>query len=139
MAAMEAGVFTASTKGRLLELEGEQERLEAAIADFSLPVPAVDREAFVCWLTRFRGVSNLDEETRRDAVNALVWQVRVWDDHAEAVLNYAGSEEIVHVPLLDSSGGGSPDGDKGWLIYSQANRSIAVSPSCIVLSVPFAA
>ena len=51
MAAIEAGVFTASTKGRLLELEGEQERLEAAIADASLPVPSVDREAFVCWLT----------------------------------------------------------------------------------------
>ena len=114
MAAIEAGVFTASTKGRLLELEGEQERLEAAIADASLPVPSVDREAFVCWLTRFRGVSNLDEETRREAVNALVWQVRVWDDHAEAVLNYSGTEEIVHVPLLDGSGGGSPDGDKGW-------------------------
>lgn len=114
MAAIEAGVFTASTKGRLLELEGEQERLEAAIADASIPVPSIDREAFVCWLTRFRGVSNLDEETRREAVNALVWQVRVWDDHAEAVLNYAGSEEIVHVPLLDGSGGGSPDGDKGW-------------------------
>ena len=93
----------------------------------------------MCWLTRFRGVSNLDEETRREAVNALVWQVRVWDDHAEAVLNYSGTEEIVHVPLLDGSGGGSPDGDKGWLVYSQANRSIAVSPSCIVLSVPFAA
>ncbi len=28
---------------------------------------------------------------------------------------------------------------KAWLVYSQANRSIAVSPSCIVLSVPFAA
>lgn len=27
----------------------------------------------------------------------------------------------------------------GWLVYSQANRSIAVSPCCIVLSVPFAA
>lgn len=26
-----------------------------------------------------------------------------------------------------------------WLVYSQANRSIAVSLSCIVLSVPFAA
>lgn len=26
-----------------------------------------------------------------------------------------------------------------WLVYSQANRSIAVSPCCIVLSVPFAA
>ena len=117
MAAIEAGVFTASTKGRLLELEGEQERLEAAIADASLPVPSVDREAFVCWLTRFRGVSNLDEETRREAVNALVWQVRVWDDHAEAVLNYSGTEEIVHVPLLDGSGCGSPDGDKGCPLH----------------------
>ena len=28
---------------------------------------------------------------------------------------------------------------KEWLVYSQANRSIAVSPCCIVLSVPFAA
>ena len=129
MAAIEAGVFTASTKGRLLELEGEQERLEAAIADASIPVPSIDREAFVCWLTRFRGVSNLDEETRREAVNALVWQVRVWDDHAEAVLNYAGSEEIVHVPLLDGSGGGSPDGDKGCGEYHKISELLIKNSS----------
>lgn len=116
MTAIEAGVVTASTKSRLLELEAEQERLEAAIADASLPAPTVSREAVVYWLTRFRGESEVSEDAMRDVVDSLVWQLRVWEDHAEAVLNYSGTEEAISVPLLDApgGGGGSPDGDEGW-------------------------
>ena len=113
LAAMEAGVVTASTKGRLLELEAEQERLEGAIADASLPAPTVERSAVVYWLTRFRGQSEGGEEAMRDMAASLIWEVRVWEDHAEAVLNYSGSEEIIFVPLSEAPGGGSPDGYEG--------------------------
>lgn len=127
--AIEAGVVTASTKERLLEVE--QERLEAAIADASLPVPTVSREAVVYWLTRFRGQSETSEDAMRDVVDSLVWQVRVWEDHAEAVLNYSGTEEAINGPLLDAAGvgGGSPDGDEGWPEHHAGRKSLTFSTS----------
>ena len=114
LGAIEAGVVTSSTKNRLLELETEQERLEGAIADASLPAPAVSRDVVVYWLTRFRGKSEGREDAMRDMAASLIWEVRVWDDHAEAVLNYSGSEEVIFVPLADVSG--SPDGYEGCVI-----------------------
>lgn len=113
LTAIEAGVVTASTKDRLLELEAERERIKVAIEEASLPVPTVGRDVVVYWLTRFRGKSEAGEEAVRDMVGSLIWEVRVWDDHAEAVLNYSGSEEIIFVPLAEAPGGGSPDGYEG--------------------------
>lgn len=138
MSAIEQGIVTPTTKERLLELEAEQGRLENAIADAELPAPAVERDFIVYWLTRFRGGSVGDAESRKDVVDSLIHSLRVWDDHAEAVLNYAGEEKAFNVPLV-SGGGGSPCEQDGWLFYRKANRSIAVSSSCIVISLPLAA
>ena len=103
-------------RGRLLELEGEQGRLENAIAEAEIPAPAVERDFIVYWLTRFRGGSVGDAEARRDVVESLIHSLRVWDDHAEAVLNYAGEEKAVNVPLapVDGDGGGSPYEQSSW-------------------------
>lgn len=109
MSAIEQGIVTPTTKGRLLELEADQERIENAIADSELPAPAVERDFIVYWLTQFRGGSVGDAEARRDVADSLIYSVRVWDDHAEAVLNYAGEEKVVNVPLSgDGGGSGSP-------------------------------
>ncbi len=112
MSAIEAGIITPTTKGRLEELEAEAERLKTAISDSELPVPDVDRDYIVYWLTRFRGGSLGDEEARREFVDSLVFAVRVWDDRAEVVLNYSGDERVIDVVLGGSAGagGGSPKG-----------------------------
>jgi len=122
--AIEAGIVTASVKERLLELEAEQESLTAAIADASLPVPIVDRKAIVYWLTRFRGAveeGRGQEAAMRDMANSLIWALRVWDDHAEAILNYSGIENVINVPLLDTleTGDGSSYGDSSWPVHQR--------------------
>lgn len=125
MSAIEQGIVTPTTKGRLLELEGEQGRLENAIAEAEIPAPAVERDFIVYWLTRFRGGSVGDAEARRDVVESLIHSLRVWDDHAEAVLNYAGEEKAVNVPLapVDGDGGGSPYEQSSWEhLYGNRNK-----------------
>lgn len=128
MSAIEAGIFTPTTKGRLEELEAEAERLKTAISDSELPVPDVDRDFIVYWLTRFRNGSLGDEEAQREFVDSLVFVVRVWDDRAEAVLNYSGNERVIDVLLGGSAGsaGGSPKKQNGWLnIKIRQDRSAA--------------
>ncbi len=116
MSAIEQGIITPTTKGRLEELEAEAERLKAAIADSELPVPEVDKDFIVYWLTRFRSGSLGDNEIRQEFVDAMVYAVRVWDDHAEAVLNYSDDERVIDVFLGGSAGagGGSPKEHNSW-------------------------
>ncbi|MCM1488692.1 MAG: recombinase family protein [Firmicutes bacterium] len=119
MAAIEAGIITPTTKGRLEELEAKAEQLKTAISDAELPVLDVDRDFVVYWLTKFRSGSLGDEEARRELVDSLVFAVRVWDDRAEAVLNYSGDERVIDVVLGGSAGagGGSPKGYNSCSIH----------------------
>ena len=115
MSAIEAGIFTPTTKARLEELEAKAEQLKTAIADSELPAPDVSRDFIVYWLTQFRNGSISDEAAVQELVETLVFAVRVWDDRAEAVLNYSGREHVIDVDLGGSAGadGGSPKGQSG--------------------------
>ena len=121
MSAIEQGIITPTTKERLEELEAEAARLKTAISDSELLVPEVGRDFIVYWLTQFRSGSLGDEEARRELVDTLVYAVRVWEDHAEAVLNYAGDERVFDV-LFGGSDSGSPKASNGCSIFQ--NRII---------------
>lgn len=99
MSAIEQGIITPTTKERLEELESKAEWLKSAISDAELPMPEIDRDFIVYWLTRFRGNTSGDEDARKDFADALIYAVRVWDDRAEAVLNYSGDDRAIDVPL----------------------------------------
>lgn len=141
MSAIEQGIVTPTTKERLEELEAEAERLKSAINDAELPALEIDRDFIIYWLTKFRSGSLGDEEARRELVDTLICAVRVWDDRAEAVLNYAGDERVFNILFGGSAGsGGSPKGQNSQLIYSKANRyTVSVISGCIVISLPLAA
>lgn len=110
MSAIEQGIITPTTKGRLEELEAEAERLKIAIADSEINAPDVNKDFIVYWLTRFRNGSLGNDEVRREIADSLVYAVRVWDDRAEAVLNYSGDERVIDVLLGGSAGAGGGAG-----------------------------
>lgn len=112
MSAIEAGIITSTTKARLEELEAKAEQLKIDISDSELPVPDVDRDFIVYWLTKFRSGSLGDEEAQREFVDSLIFAVRVWNDRAEVVLNYSGDERIIDVLFggAAETGGGSSKG-----------------------------
>lgn len=142
MSAIEAGIFTPTTKARLEELEAKAEQLKTAIADAELPAPDVSRDFIVYWLTQFRSGAISDDQAVQELVETLVFAVRVWNDRAEAVLNYSGREQVVDVDLGGSTGadGGSPSEHSGWLCCHKANRyTVSVGGGCIVISLPLAA
>lgn len=110
--AIEHGIYSSSTQERLLELEARKASLEDELSGLAVHIPTIKRESFVYWLTRFRQQSERTEDAMREFASVVVWQIRVWEDHADAVLNYGGVEEPLLVPL-DTDLTGSPDGYKG--------------------------
>lgn len=116
MSAIEAGIITLTTKARLEELEAKAEQLKIDISDSELPVPDVDRDFIVYWLTKFRSGSLGDEEAQREFVDSLIFAVRVWNDRAEVVLNYSGDERTIDVLFggaAETDGGSSKEQNSG--------------------------
>ena len=52
--AIEAGVFTSSTKDRLIELETENEKLHEAIIEENYKAIPLTKDAIVWWLSKYK-------------------------------------------------------------------------------------
>lgn len=63
--AIEDGIYTPSTKERLLELENECEELKVQIAKESIKKPEITKDHVVYWLEMFRKGNIKDEDSNR--------------------------------------------------------------------------
>ena len=98
--AIEAGIITASTKGRLLELEAEAARLRDAISLEEASLTRVERDFVVYWIERFRGGKIEDAAFRRRVIDSFVNAVYLWDDHIRIAFNYSGKGSAVDMALV---------------------------------------
>lgn len=80
MNAIEAGIFTAKTKERLLDLEAQQSDLEDKIVKEKLKKPEFTKDHVIFWLERFRDGSVDDEDFKKAIVNNLINAVYVYDE-----------------------------------------------------------
>ncbi|MGN0706623.1 MAG: recombinase family protein [Faecalibacterium sp.] len=90
MAAIEAGIITATTKKRLLELEGQGRELNRAIELEKLSHVHLEREQIIYWISQFRGGRLDSEEFRRKVIESFVSVVYLSDDHLRIAFNYSG-------------------------------------------------
>lgn len=90
MAAIEAGIITASTRSRLVELEGRLEELKQGIAEAEIAPPQISRDMLLFMFEKFKGRDLLDDSFRRDIVQTFVYKVFVFDSRLVITFNYSG-------------------------------------------------
>ncbi|RKJ70830.1 hypothetical protein D7X33_22815 [Butyricicoccus sp. 1XD8-22] len=99
MAAIEQGIITDSTKGRLLELEAEQTRLTGQIAAGHADIITISRDDIVAGLQMFRDGDVLDKKYQAKLFDTFLVAVYVYDDDMKIVFSFSGRKNTVGVPL----------------------------------------
>lgn len=101
MAAIEQGIFTATTKDRLLELEMEISTLEQsiALAKATQEEGTIEKERIIWSMEQFRDGSIDSKEYQRRLINTFVRAVYLWDDKIEIHYYYAGKKDTLTFSL----------------------------------------
>lgn len=103
VAAIEQGIFTTSTRERLLELEGEKQSLQASIAVTEATLEDVPRERIEFWLRSFRDGDAKSKEYQAKLIDSFVQAVYLYDDSIRIVCNYTGKNGDISVSLSDTN------------------------------------
>ena len=111
--AIQAGIFNASTKHRLDELEATKEKLELSIIKEEMKKPQFTREQIQFYILQYRKVDTNTLEGRRRLIDGFVNSVVVYDDYILVTFNYKeGTERITfeQIERSDLSSLGGPCG-----------------------------
>lgn len=108
--AIQAGIFSTSTKQRLDILEVTKEQLEVSILREQIEKPNITREQILFWLHRFRKTDINDTEQRQRLIDVFINAVYVYDDKIILTFNYKDSTKTISLDDIKSSdlGGESP-------------------------------
>ena len=101
--AIQQGIFTASTKQRLDELEAEKERLTVSILQEQIKKPRITEEQVRYWLCRFRDLDPTKQEHRQRLIDSFVNAVYVYDDKLLLTFNYKDGEETISLADIERS------------------------------------
>ena len=93
--AIQAGILTSSTKGRLEQLEETKRELEARIAEEKLAKPKVTEEFIRFWLLRFRKLDMSLKNQRQALVDTFINSIYLYDDKVLITFNYKEGTQTV--------------------------------------------
>ena len=113
MSAIEQGIFTATTKDRLLELEANISSLEKsiALAKAARENRAITKEHIIWHLQKLKDGDIQNKDFQKSLISAFVKSVYLWDDRIEIDYDYTGKGHSLSCSLSDL-GSGSTDGPK---------------------------
>jgi len=92
------GIYTDSTKEKLLELEGEKKSLEQSINEQSYYLKPLDREHIECYIDTFRDGDVEDKAYQKKLFDLFVSSVYLYDNN-ELRISFAGSKTKSPVPF----------------------------------------
>lgn len=99
--AIQQGILTKSTKGRLEELEASKEELETRIACERLAKPKVSAEFMTFWLHRFRKLDVRQKSHRKMLIDTFVNAIFLYDDKMVITFNHKdGTSTITFENLI---------------------------------------
>ena len=110
--AIQAGVLTSSTKGRLEKLETQQKELEIRIAEEKLAKPKVSADFVKFWLTNFRKLDPNVKSHRETLINTFVNAVYLYDEKVLITFNYKDGTKTItfdEIAAKDASEGNGSD------------------------------
>lgn len=100
VAAIEAGIFSASTQSRLADLEAEQKTVltQISIIQDETEDP-LTKEEIMAMLRLMRNGDLFDESFREALIDTFLVAAYVYDDHMKIVFNLGGTKENVGIPF----------------------------------------
>lgn len=101
--AIQAGIFNASTKRRLDELEATKEKLELSIIKEEMKKPQFTREQIQFYILQYRKVDTNTLEGRRRLIDGFVNSVVVYDDYILVTFNYKEGAERITFEQIERS------------------------------------
>lgn len=93
--AIQQGILTKSTKGRLEELEAVKDELEIKIANERLAKPKLSAEFVTFWLHRFRKLDVRQQSHRKMLIDAFVNTIYLFDDKVVIGFNYKDGTKTI--------------------------------------------
>ncbi len=99
--AIQQGIFTASTKQRLEDLEKQKEELEISITTAEIQKPKLTREYMEHWFSLFRFGNPEDREFQKRLVDTFVNAVFVYDDKLVLTYNYQHGTQTITLKEVD--------------------------------------
>lgn len=109
MTAIEMGVITATTKSRLLELEGERRRLEMVISVERAAQSEVDRDLIEFWLESFREGEVTSKKYQAKVIDMFIQAIYLYDDELKIVFNYCGKNKQITISYKEIDALGHSD------------------------------
>lgn len=107
MAAIEAGIFTPTTKNRLMEVEADITQLERTLAIAKAKNISVDKEHFMFSLAKYRNGDINDKQYQKKMIDSFIKKVVLYDDRIE--IDYYYGEKKVSSILTEEDNSTSLD------------------------------
>lgn len=99
LAAIEAGIFTATTRDRLLEIEADIARLERQRAiEKSKHIP-IEKEQIIYWLENLKNGNPDDKKYQKKLIDSFVKAVYLYDDTIKIEYYYSEDKRSFSFPL----------------------------------------
>lgn len=97
--AIEQGIFTASTKLRLEELEERAQRLREEIEREKIALPTITSEEIQYFLNQFKRGQAEDKNYQKQLISTFVRSVTLYDDKLIITYNYSGDSNTLNVKI----------------------------------------
>lgn len=121
--AIQQGILTKSTKGRLEELEATKEELETRIACEKLEKPKISAEFMTFWLHRFRKLDVRQKAHRKMLVDTFINAIFVYDDKMVITFNHKeGTDTVTFDDLKATSAAGKTGSDLDCLTAPKISK-----------------
>ena len=106
MRAIEAGIFTASTRDRLLEIEANIANLERDLAKSKVLCQPMEKDRIVYSLEKLKDGNIKSKKFQKLLLDTFVKEVHLWDDKIRIDYYYAGKNNTITIPMDLSAGDG---------------------------------
>ena len=116
--AIQQGIFTKSTKGRLEELEAAKEELEIKIANEKIAKPKLTEEQILSYLHKFRVLDMSKQSHRQRLIDTFINRIYLYDDKLIITFNHKDGAETITL------------NDVGTALTEQEDGSDLVSSAC---------
>lgn len=103
--AIQAGIFSNSTKQRLDELEAEKSELSVQILKEEISKPTITKEEILYYLTKYRKLNMKQLDHRRRLIDSFVNAIYLFDDYLVITFNYKeGTKTITFAEIEEAFG-----------------------------------
>ena len=99
--AIEAGIFTPTTKERMEELARQKEELNVSLIRAQMAQPVFTKEEIIKWISRFKYGNINDKAYQREMIDTFLNSVYVYDDKIVFTYNFRDHAETVTLDEIE--------------------------------------